>query len=347
MNLTHFTRTLSLGLAGSLSLGVAAWAAGVTVDVGNMKVPVDQSKPLAIAMFLPATNTSYLQANIKGAQDAAAKLGGTVSVFDGKLNPMNQLNEMQNAIQSGKYNAFLIFPLAGQVICKVATEDAPKAGILVATYHDPVCDKQLAKGDDQWSPGTLINVGGGSSYETFTRYVDRAIKDNPGPQKVGIITGMDLSADTLRMNKVAEDIKASHPEFAVVDTQRTDYTVPTSQAKTQNMVQSHPDITIIISDYAGITRGAVDALKQSGKVGKIKVYDFGGTRWSKEAIENGWVSVSVPLFAYTAAYRAVENIAAARAGKTVPHYIPNDGGPESAPFFLDKSNVASFTPESD
>jgi ribose transport system substrate-binding protein len=347
MNFTYCSRIVGLGLAGSLSLGLAASAAEIAVDVGNMKVPVDQTKPLSIAMFLPATNTSYLQANIKGAQDAAAKFGGTVGVFDGKLNPMNQLNEMQNAIQSGKYNAFVIFPLAGQVICKAATEDAPKAGILVATYHDPVCDKQLAKGDDQWSPGTLINVGGGSSYETFTRYVARAMKDNPGPQKVGIITGMDLSADTLRMNKVVEDVKASNPQFEVVDTQRTDYTVPTSQAKTQNMVQSHPDISIIISDYAGITRGVVDALKQAGKVGKVKVYDFGGTRWSKEAIEKGWIEVSVPLFAYTAAYRAVENIAAAREGKPVPHYIPNDGGPTTAPFFVDKTNAASFAPESD
>lgn len=347
MALKCFARACGLGFAASLAVTLAVSAADITVDVGNMKVKVDQSKPLSIAMFLPATNTSYLQANIKGAQDAAAKFGGTVSVFDGKLNPMNQLNEMQNAIQSGKYNAFVIFPLAGQVICKVATEDAPKASILVATYHDPVCDKQLAKGADQWSPGTLINVGGGSSYETFTRYVERAIKDNPGPQKVGIITGMDLSADTLRMNKVVEDAKGAVPQFDVVDTQRTDYTVPTSQAKTQNMVQSHPDITIIISDYAGITRGVVDALKQSGKIGKIKVYDFGGTRWSKEAVENGWIELSVPLFAYTAAYRAVESLAAARAGKQVPHYIPNDGGPTSVPFFIDKANAAKFEPESD
>ena len=347
MTLKRLSKALGIALATSVSAAFAAGAAEIMVDVGNMKVPVDQSKPLSIAMFLPATNTSYLQANIKGTQDAAAKLGGTVSVFDGKLNPMNQLNQMQNAIQSGKYNAFVVFPLAGQVLCKVATEDAPKAGILVATYHDPVCDRQLAKGEDQWAPGTLINVGGGSSYETFTRYVKRAMKDNPGPQKVGIITGMDLSADTLRMNKVVDDAKAADPQFQIVDTQRTDYTVPTAQAKTQNMVQSHPDITIIISDYAGITRGVVDALKQSGKIGKIKVYDFGGTRWSKEAIESGWIELSVPLFAYTAAYRAVENLAAARAGKPVPHYIPNDGGPTSEPFFIDKSNAAKFEPESD
>ena len=81
------------------------------IDVGNgMKVPVNPSQPLKIAMFMPAVNTSYLQANIKGAQDEAAKVGATISVFDAKFDPMNQLNQMQNAIQTKQYNAFLVFP---------------------------------------------------------------------------------------------------------------------------------------------------------------------------------------------------------------------------------------------
>ena len=117
--------------AAAAVVSVAAYAAAVDIDVGDgMKVPVDPNQPLKIAMFMPALNTSYLQANIKGAQDEAAKVGASVSVFDAKFDPMNQLNQMQNAIQTKQYNAFLVFPIAGQVLCKVATEEAPKAGIL-------------------------------------------------------------------------------------------------------------------------------------------------------------------------------------------------------------------------
>jgi ABC-type sugar transport system substrate-binding protein len=117
--------------------------------------------------------------------------------------------------------------------------------------------------------------------------------------------------------------------------------------KAQNMAQSHPDIDIIFTDYANITRGTVDALQQMGRLSKVKVYDFGGISWSKEAVQKGWVQFTVPLYAYTVAYVAVENMARAYHGKQVPHYIGNDGGPADAPFIIDRSNVAKFKPESD
>ena len=171
-------------LAATTFISAAAYAATVAVDVGNgIKVMTDPSEPLKIAMFMPAVNTSYLQANIKGAQDEAAKVGGTISLFDAKFDPMNQLNQMQNAIQTKQYNAFIVFPLAGQVVCKVATEDAPKAGILVSSYHFSVCNTTFEADEKQWAPGTLQYVGGASSYPVFLNYITEIIKTNPGTAK--------------------------------------------------------------------------------------------------------------------------------------------------------------------
>jgi ribose transport system substrate-binding protein len=346
---TPLRRARMVGVfAAAAVVSFAAYAAAVDIDVGNdMKVPVDPSQPLKIAMFMPALNTSYLQANIKGAQDEAAKVGASVSVFDAKFDPMNQLNQMQNAIQTKQYNAFLVFPIAGQVLCKVATEEAPKAGILVSAYHFSFCNTTFEAGDKQWAPGTLQYVGGSSSYPVFLQYLTEIVKDNPGPQKVGILTGLELADDTLRIKRVVDDLKAKFPQFQVVDNQHTDYTIPDAQKHAQNMIQSHPDIGIIITTYSNITRAAVNALEQAGKLGSIKIYDFGGTSWSKKAIEAGQVVATVPFYAYTSGAVAVRNLALAHQGKQVPHYIPNDGGPADAPIIIDKSNVDKFTPESD
>ena len=335
-------------LAATSLISATAYAASVAVDVGNgMKVTTNPSDPLKIAMFMPAVNTSYLQANIKGAQDEAAKVGATISVFDAKFDPMNQLNQMQNAIQTKQYNAFIVFPLAGQVICKVATEEAPKAGILVSSYHFSLCNTTFEVDEKQWAPGTLQYVGGASSYPVFLNYVTEIIKANPGPQKVGILTGLELADDTLRIKRVTDELKTKYSQFEVVDNQHTDYTIPDAQKHAQNMIQSHPDISIIITTYSNITRAAVNALEQAGKAGRVKIYDFGGTSWSKKAIESGQVVATVPFYAYTAAAVAVRNLALARQGKEVPHYIPNDGGPADAPTIVTKSNVDQFKPESD
>jgi ribose transport system substrate-binding protein len=335
-------------LAATTLLSAATYAATMAVDVGNgMTVMTDPSQPLKIAMFMPALNTSYLQANIKGAQDEAAKVGATINIFDAKFDPMNQLNQIENAIQTKQYNAFIVFPLAGQVVCKAVTEDAPKAGILVSTYHFSVCNTTFAEDEKQWAPGTLQFVGGSSSYATFVDYLTQIMKSNPGPQKVGVLTGLELADDTLRMKRALEELGPKYPQFQVVDNQHTDYTIPDAQKHAQNMIQTHPDIGIIICDYSNITRAAVNALEQAGKLGGIKIYDFGGTSWSKKAIEAGQIVATVPFYAYTSTVVAVRNLALAHQGKQVPHYIPNDGGPADAPVIVDKSNVDKFMPESD
>jgi ribose transport system substrate-binding protein len=340
-------RSRILGAVSAVLLTTASYAASVAVDVGNMKVMTDPEQPLKIALFLPALVTPYLQANLKGAQDEAAKVGATVNVFDGKADPMNQLNQMENAIQTKQYNAFLALPLAGPVVCKAATEDAPKAGILVSTYHFSVCDTTFAADEKQWAPGTLQFVGGATSYPVTKAYLEYIMKTNPGPQKVGVITGLDLAADTLRMKKALEELRQQYPQFQVVDVQSTDYTIPDAQKHAQNMLQTHPDIGIIVTNWYTITRGSLSAIDQAGKSGKIKLYDFGGTAWSKKAIEAGQVVATVPIYGYTATAIAVRNLALAHQGKEVPRYIPNDGAPADAPSIVDKSNIDKFTPESD
>ena len=339
--------TWILGAVSAALVASASYAASVAVDVGNMKVMTDPSQPLKIALFLPALVTPYLQANLKGAQDEAAKTGATVSVFDAKADPMNQLNQMENAIQTKQYNAFLSLPLAGPVVCKAATEDAPKAGILVSNYHFSVCDTTFAEGEKQWAPGTLQFVGGATSYPVTKSYLEYIMKTNPGPQKVGVITGLDLAADTLRMKKVLEELKPKYPDFQIVDIQATDFTIPDALKHAQNMLQTHPDISVIITNWYTITRGSLSAIEQAGKGGKIKLYDFGGTNWSKKAIEAGQVIATVPIYGYTSTSVAVRNLALAHQGKQVPHYIPNDGAPADAPSIVDKSNIDKFTTELD
>ena len=126
------------------------------------------------------------------------------------------------------------------------------------------------------------------------------MKTNPGPQKVGVITGLDLAADTLRMKKALEELRQQYPQFQVVDVQSTDYTIPDAQKDAQNMLQTHPDIGIIVTNWYTITRGSLSAIDQAGKSGKIKLYDFGGTAWSRKAIEAGQVVATVPIYGYTA-----------------------------------------------
>ena len=102
-------------------------------------------EPLRIAFLTAATNNVYLQSGIKGAQDAAAEIGATLDVFDGNWTPATQYNQVQNILSSGNYNAILAEMNDGAQACKILTEDAPAANVLVAVANQPLCNKADSK----------------------------------------------------------------------------------------------------------------------------------------------------------------------------------------------------------
>jgi len=180
----------------------------------------------------------------------------------------------------------------------------------------------------------------------------QAVKDNPGPQKVGILTGPNLHPITLSFDKALADVTKAHPDFEVVAKYRTDYSPPDSQVKTQTMLQANPDLTVIIGAYTNMSKGAVPALEAAGKLGQVKVYEAGGTQWSMEALRKGWIQATTGFYRKTAAEAAVQAILDARTGKAVPRVILNDGhapiaGQESGQVgIVTKANVDGYVSES-
>jgi len=97
---------------------------------------------------------------------------------------------------------------------------------------------------------------------------------------------------------------------------------------------------------------ALPALEAAGKLGKVKVYEAGGTEWSVEALRKGWIEATTGFYRKTAAETAVRAILDARAGKTVPRVVLNDGhlliaGQQAAQVgIVTRANVDTYTPES-
>ncbi|WP_179221983.1 sugar ABC transporter substrate-binding protein [Inquilinus limosus] len=328
--------------------GLSSAAGPVDVDVGNgLAVAVDPGKPLNIAYFAPSGN-SFLQANLEALDEAAKGIEGTYQFYDANWDAGTQLNQIQNAIQSGRFNAFIVQPLDGHLLCHALTEDAPKAGILVAIAVVQLCDRATLPDEQQWAPGTATFVGGAFSVTTVHDWMVEVARRSPGKHKVGVLTGALLVADTINFDKALADAKATNPDWEIVGVQRTDVSVPDALAKAQNLIQAHPDIDTILTTYSNISRGAVTALQLAGrKPGEVKVYDMGGTAWSKQAILDGWVEFTMPRYARSVIHASVRSLAEASSGKPGPHYIPNDGAPPSAALILDRSNIDAFVPESD
>jgi ribose transport system substrate-binding protein len=169
--------------------------------------------------------------------------------------------------------------------------------------------------------------------------LDYVIKQNPGPQKVAVITGPDLIVQTIMIDKAIKEIQAKHPDFEVVAEVRTDYSLPQAYQKSLPLLQAHPELTLLIGNYSDLTRGAVQAMKQLGLIGKIKVYDNGGSTWAFQAVRDGDVVSTRTYTPYTEMQKSVDSIVAAWKGQETPRYVPLES------VYITKANIDQYKPQ--
>jgi ribose transport system substrate-binding protein len=309
------------------------------IDLGEGKSVTGGCEPLRIAYLQAATNNVYLQANIQGAKDAAEEVGAEIEVFDANWSPSTQFNQAQNVIASGRFNAILAEMNDGNQACTILSQDAPAKNVLVAVVNQPLCNKATAEGDAYWAPGTLNYVGGSQGREAFREWFMSIAKENPGPQKVAVLTGPDLNSNTINTDAAIKDAQEAYPDFNVVAVVRTDYSVLQGNQKALPLLQANPDLTILIGNYSDITRGAMQAVKQAGMADKLKIYDSGGNQWSFQAVREGLITQTRTLNPYTESYKGVMSLAAAWKGEETPRYVPLVAS------LITKENVDKIKPE--
>ena len=352
MRILH--RPGSIACAAALLLGLAgarAAAADRVVDVGGgQTVKIATDRPLKIAIFSEGANNSAMQASIDGARKAAAELGWSIDVFDGKFDAVTQVNQLQSALTRG-YDAWILKAVEGNAVCDIATRQAPTADIAVVTAVLPICGRASNEGEALWSPGTLAYIGGSETPLAFFRGLDRMGQENPGPQKLGVITGPELNPITKNHEAALKMMRAKYPNIEIKAIARTDYSTPVAMERAGPMVQANPDITLYYTAFSNLAKGLVPVLEQAGRLDKVRVYDNGATAWAIEALEAGKIRLSTANRLKSNTYDAVLAIDKARKGEPVVHVIGDlgaplvEGQPPTDPYLIDAKNAAGFKPE--
>ncbi len=337
----------ALGVAVSLYAGASAAEETIAVEVGDgLTVQLATDRPLKLAFFSEGTNNSAMTASIEGAQAAAERLGWEIDIFDGRFDAVNQLNQITNAL-TRDYDAFIVKPLEGNIMCEPSSIMAAERNILVVNSTLPICGRSGMEGEDQYTPGILTYIGGTQTPAAFREVLDRIAAEAPGPQTVAVLTGNDLNPITLNFEAAFEDFLVDHPEWNVVAKARTDWSTPVAFQRAEPIVQANPDLTLFLSHYSNMTRGIVQALDAAGRR-DVEVFDAGGTQWAADAVANGRISFTTALYLASNAAASVEAIAAAQRGESVPRYIHNAGkliSNGTLVEFIDASNVGDYIAE--
>jgi ribose transport system substrate-binding protein len=342
----------STGASGaSSSAGGMAWKT-VTVNIGGGRTITVQGPP-HIAYFPAGNLNTYLTIRQQAVEAAVAKIpGATLTIYNADWDATTQVNMIQNAISSGKFNAFIVDTDDASAECNMLTQQAPAAHIAVVNLSTPICDlSSNPNGRDQVANGTVGAVGN-NNILAIRDYLLYMIKHNPGPQKVIVLTGPPLHPLTPEINAALALIKPQYPQFQVIADETTDFSTLQGQQKTAPLLVAHPNATILFSAYADITIGALTAIKAAGMTGKIKVYDQFGSRAIVADIKNGTVAATTGGYPAGSAQAGVAMILNAFEGHQGPRIVLGDGGPVPADAstwngvtIINDSNVDQYQPQ--
>jgi len=282
---------------------------------------VTSADELKIAYFVAGEATSYLALSIETAQATAEEAGASLDVIPANFDPQAQLNQIETAMASGDYNAFLVMALDPSLLCDVLTEQAPAQGIMVSLVNQPICDNAQNEGEAVWAPGT-VNTVVTQSRSTYFDWVGQVAEEHADGAEVAALLGVsNLTPINVSFIDALEDAQANDENFNVVSIVNTDYSAAQGAAAAETLMQANPDLSVIMSGYSPMTRAVVDAVNAAGKADQIQVYDLGGDEWALGAVTAGDIAGTVYLDPISEARLAVQGLIDIANNDDTPKYI--------------------------
>jgi ribose transport system substrate-binding protein len=303
-----------------------------------------EATKLHVAALLAGTRSSWDTALKDGLVQQAKANGVDVTVFDAGYDPNKQFSQLQTAIASGKYNAYTLDALAPAQVCKTLQQLGGKGDAVIA-MGEALCAAGSKPFKQQALPGITAFVGGSNSRDVLDPWAKSIVDQNPGQQKILLLTGpkgASISNTLESAMKKAIGERGNEVKLLVVD---TDFSRAAGLTKTQTLLQSNPDISVVVGPVEGVL-GAADAFKQAGRK-SARLYVYGGDKIALGLLRQGklaMISMDRPL---TIGKETADLFAKIQNGKTVPSlvFVPDlQPGKPPAPE-LTKANAGGYQAE--
>jgi ribose transport system substrate-binding protein len=329
----------SSGSSGSSGGSASASSKPITIPGGTGPLVKPANKQslssLNVAFFYDPTNNAYVEAYKRTAASVASQLGIKLTEF-GSNDESTQINQIQTAEGSGRYNAWIVAAFDPVQECDQILSVAKRVPVLI--LNQGLC------GHNTYTPGTVSFVGSQTT-QVFSKFFGYIADHNAQGGQVALLTGPALNYNTDNCEAEFKAMLKAHPNFTVAANEQIDYTEATAFTATTDLLHSHPNLKILVTDYADMTVGAARAVSQLGLTGKVKVYDLGASNQVLQDVKSGDITMSDPLLPVNEVTMAIQAMARYWQGDPVSQYYnpASELNFPGAPF-ITKANVSDFTP---
>lgn len=268
-------RILSMILASIMSMYLFA---GCTERTNNR---IDNNKKIKIGVCISNLNDKFMSYLIKEMKDYAQSLNNVeIEYVDAKIDSNTQLAQVENFISEG-VDVLAVNPVDSNST-KSISDKANAAGIPIVSFNNNFEDSN----DVVCSVDSDLKQSGLLQMESLAKKVN--YKGN-----VAIIMGiMGQQGQRLRTQAIRE-IVAKHPDMKIVAEQTAGWNRAKGMALMESWIESGKDIDVVACEDDEMAIGALEAIEQSGKLGKITVGGIDATPDGLDYLKNGKLSVTV------------------------------------------------------
>ncbi|MDO5408086.1 MAG: ABC transporter substrate-binding protein [Eubacteriales bacterium] len=278
----------------------------------------EKTGPYKVTVIIKATDSSYWQTVLLGAQAAADESNGEIEVSTAGPASETDIDEqvtiLENAV-SAKPDGIVIASISSDATVP-ATEEAVAAGIPVVTV-----DNKLATDVYTQHLATDHYAAAATAAEDMLAKWEAAGIDAAG-KKVAVISADSGSAvNQARCEGFADKIKELAPDVTLIETQYCDNDIAKAQDTVDNLILANEDLVGIFGDNNHMGDGIANSIAQNGKEGSIIAYAFDSDDTEIEAIKNGALTGIVVQDPYGMGHDGVLAAIASLKGETVEHDV--------------------------
>ena len=297
---------------------------------------------LNITLINQGSGQPYIAAYKNCFEKAEKDLNIKVNLVDGGWDANQQANAIQNAISSGA-DGIVISPVDPSAVCTYVDE-ALDAGIEVCALTT-----QIGTGDaeDPVYPET-VGLVGHIETEVGRTAMDIAAEALDRSGKIAIIEGTPGMSDTEGRKKGIDEENKEYPDIEGVSRVCGECVVDKAYTAMQNIIQSNPEVELVICHSDNMAVGAAKALEDADMTDKVKIVGIGGSKDALDLIKKGEIYGTIMYVPETEAYTALEATAKVVRGEAEKETFYNV---QDLPLFAEtgdvctQENVDKFTAE--
>lgn len=304
-----------------------------------------QAEDMRIAILVKALGIGFFEAAAKGAEEAAAELGGVEIIYTGPTDTTAEGQvEVINSLIAQKVDAIAISANDPDAVVP-ALKKAMQRGITVISFDSGVA-----------AEGRSMHLNPSSNALIGNMIVKLAADHLPDGGEVGVLSATSTSTNQNIWIEEMTKVLPDYPGIDVVSTVYGDDLADKSYREAQGLMSSHPNLKAIIAPTSVGIVAAAQAVSDAGKVGEVNVTGLGLPSEMAGAIESGasksfaiWNPIDLGYAATMIAYNLAKEIATAEPGASIPMgrlgdvaLDDNAEGAMADPFIYDASNIDQF-----